>query len=85
MAVLALLSLHSPALLVPRSDATLPIRVCVCVRRWCAQYPRAFEDPWPSKERMDLKLRSFLVEHRDTPPPEIKRLAKATFGIDLTN
>jgi len=51
--------------------------------RYYRQYPRAFEDPWPSKERSDLKLRSFLTENRETPPHEIKRLAKAAFGIDL--
>jgi len=53
--------------------------------KYYAQHPREFDQPWPSKERLDLKLREFLTEHRETPPAEIKKLAKATFGIDLSN
>ena len=40
---------------------------------------------WPSGERSDIKLRSFLVEHRETPPADIKRFAKQVFGIELSN
>jgi len=53
--------------------------------KYYALHPREFDQPWPSKERSDLKLREFLTEHRETPPAEIKKLVKQTFGIDLSN
>ena len=48
--------------------------------------PRKFDDDWPSQSTnaTDLLLRTFLTDHVDKPPDQIRKLAKDTFGIELS-
>jgi len=50
------------------------------------QKPRLFDDPWPSQDNneTDKKLRTFLTDHVDKTPEEIRKLAKEQFGIEIS-
>jgi hypothetical protein len=54
--------------------------------RYYKQKPRLFDDPWPSQDNneTDKKLRTFLTDHVDKTPEEIRKLAKEQFGIEIS-
>eukprot|EP00966_Prymnesium_polylepis_P267368 6176800-Prymnesium_polylepis.1 len=53
--------------------------------KYYKRYPRDFDELWPSEKhyKTDVVLRRILLEHTQTPPKEIVKIAKAELSIDL--